>query len=177
MDGRDAATGEKTKMKLNRKDQHRVEEIISEYRGVPGAVVPVLQRIGNTFNYLPEPVLRYMAKATDMPVSELYRVATFYNAFSLEPKGENIIKVCLGTACYVKGGEKILDIVRRKLGLQNGNTTEDLKFSIEIVSCIGCCGQSPVISINDDIYGYLKPSMINDILERYAGAKNGKNKT
>jgi NADH:ubiquinone oxidoreductase subunit E/ferredoxin len=167
----------KTKTKFNRKDKEKVHEIIEEYRDVPGAVVPVLQRISNTFNYLSEPVLRYTAKAMDRPMSELYRLATFYNAFSLEPRGEIIIKVCMGTACYVKGGEKILDTVRRKLGLQNGNTTKDLKFSIEIVSCIGCCGQSPVISVNDDIYGYLKPSMIGDILERYAtGVRNEKNK-
>ena len=84
----------------------------------------------------------------------------------------------MGTACYVKGGEKILDTVRRKLDLKNGNTTKDMKFSVEIVSCIGCCGQSPVISVNSEIYGYLKSSMIGNILERYStGAKNAKIKT
>lgn len=174
--GRDDDISEKTKIKLAHNDKEKVYEIIEEYNELPGAIFPVLQRISSTFNYLPEPVLRYTAKVMDKPMSELYRLATFYNAFSLEPRGETIIKVCLGTACYVKGGEKILDTVRRKLGLQNGNTTKDLKFSIEIVSCIGCCGQSPVIRVNDDIYGYLKTNMVGGILEKYmkSEVKNAK---
>jgi NADH:ubiquinone oxidoreductase subunit E len=175
--GREEDIAAKANAKLAHHDKVRMHRIIEEYKDVPGAMVPVLQRISDTFNYLPEPVIRYTAKVMDRPVSELYRLATFYNAFSLEPRGEIIIKVCLGTACYVKGGEKILDAVRRKLKLQNGNTTKDLRFTVEIVSCIGCCGQSPVISVNGDIYGYLKPGMIGDILERYAaGAGNEKNK-
>ena len=105
-------------------------------------------------------------------MSELYRIATFYNAFSLEPRGQNIVKVCMGTACYVKGGEKLLQKVQRTLGLPDGDTTtKDMKFTVETVSCIGCCGQSPVISVNDDIYGYLKPSMIDNILNRYSTAE------
>ncbi len=167
LEGHEELISEKTKTKLGRKDKEKVHEIIEEYRDVSGAIVPVLQRINSTFNHLPEPVLRLTAKSLDIPSSELYRVATFYNAFSLKPKGENIIKVCLGTACYVKSGEKILNIVRNKLGLQDGDTTEDLKFSVETVSCIGCCGQSPVMSINGDIYGYLKPSKVEGILNKY----------
>ncbi len=164
MEGRNhSADPGKLTTKLSHKDREKVHKIIEEYRDVPGAEVPVLQGISNSFNYLPEPALRCVANETGNSMSKLYRLATFYNAFSLEPKGENIIKVCLGTACYVKGGEKILDTVRRKLGLKDGNTTKDLKFSIEIVSCIGCCGQSPVISVNNEIYGYLKSSMLGDI--------------
>ncbi|NIA16894.1 MAG: 2Fe-2S iron-sulfur cluster binding domain-containing protein [Planctomycetes bacterium] len=175
--GQESSAIERADVKLARNTREKVEEIIEEYKGVPGAVVPVLQRISGTFNYLPEPVLRYTAKVMDKPMSELYRLATFYNAFSLEPRGKVIVKVCLGTACYVKGGSRILDTVRRKLGLQDGNTTKDLKFSTEIVSCIGCCGQSPVISVDGDIYGYLKPGMIDNILERYStGIQNEKNK-
>ena len=170
-------TIERAAMKLPRNMRKTVEEIVEEYKGVPGAVVPVLQKIGGKFNYLPEPVLRYTARAMDWPMSEVYRLATFYNAFSLEPRGQNTLKICLGTACYVKGGAKLLEAVQRKLNLKDGNTTKDMKFTVEIVSCIGCCGQSPVIRVNEDIYGYLKPSMLDDILERYAGAGNGKNKT
>ena len=166
--GEEAGILSKANTKLAHDDKAKMQEIIEKYRDIPGAIVPVLQGISNTFNYLPEPALRYTARVMDKPMSELYRLATFYNAFSLEPRGEIIVKVCMGTACYVKGGEKILDNVRRKLGLQNGNTTKDLKFSVEIVSCIGCCGQSPVISVNGDIYGYLKSSMVGDILEKYA---------
>ena len=170
---------EKGATKLSRKEHEIVEEIIAEYRGVPGAIVPVLQRIGSRFNYLPEPVLRYTAKAMDKPMSELYRLATFYNTFSLEPRGQNTIKVCLGTACYVKGGTKILETIQRKLNLEEGNTTtQDMKYTVEVVSCIGCCGQSPVMSVNGDIYGYLHTNMIDKILTRYdTEVQNGKNKT
>jgi NADH:ubiquinone oxidoreductase subunit E/ferredoxin len=170
-------TIERAAIKLPKNMRETVEEIVEEYKGVPGAVVPVLQQIGGKFNYLPEPVLRYTAKAMDWPMSEVYRLATFYNAFSLEPRGQNILKVCLGTACYVKGGAKLLEAVQRKLNLKDGNTTKDMMFTVEIVSCIGCCGQSPVIGVNEDIYGYLKPSMLDDILQRYVEAGNGKNKT
>ena len=158
---------EKAKTKFKHKDKEKINEIIEEYRGVPGAVVPVLQRIDSTFNYLPEPALRLTAKAIDMPLSEVYRVATFYNAFSLEPKGKNIIRVCMGTSCYVKGGRTILQSMEKKLGIKVGEHTEDLKFSLETVSCIGCCGQSPVISVNDEIYGYFRIDMIDDVLHKF----------
>ncbi len=178
MEGQEGGMAGKANTKIAHHDKVKLHKIFEEYEDTPGAIVPILQRISNTFNYLPEPVLRYTAHELDKPMSELYRIATFYNAFSLKPKGENIVKVCMGTACYVKGGEKILDTVNRRLGLRNGDTTEDFKFSVETVSCIGCCGQSPVMSVNNEIYGYLKPSMVEGILGKYAtGAKNGKIKT
>ena len=144
-----------------------VEEIVEEYKGMPGAVVPCLQRIDEKFNYLPEPVLRHTAKAMDWPMSEVYRLATFYNAFSLEPRGKNIIKVCMGTSCYVKGGRRILQSMQNKLGIKVGQHTEDLRFSLDTVSCIGCCGQSPVISVNNAIYGYFNVNMIDDVLHKH----------
>lgn len=165
--GQDDGIPKKVKTKFNRNDKEKVHKIIEEYRDVPGAVVPVLQRIDSTFNYLPEPALRLTAKAIDMPLSEVHRVATFYNAFSLEPKGKNIIRVCMGTSCYVKGGRRILQSVQNKLGIKVGKHTEDLKFSLETVSCIGCCGQSPVISVNDEIYGYFRVDMIDDVLHKF----------
>ena len=165
--GQEDGISEKAKTKLTRDDKDKIHEIIEDYRDVPGAIVPVLQRIDSRFNYLPEPVLRLTAKAIDMPLSEVHRVATFYNAFSLEPKGENIIKVCMGTSCYVKGGRRILQSIQNKLGIKVGEHTEDLKFSLETVSCIGCCGQSPVISVNDEIYGYFRVNMINDMLHKF----------
>ena len=165
--GQDDGISEKTKIKLARNDKEKVYEIIEEYNELPGAIVPVLQRISSTFNYLPEPVLRLTAKALDMPLSKVHRVATFYNAFSLKPKGKNIIRVCLGTSCYVKGGKRILQIMQDKLGIKVGEHTEDFKFSLETVSCIGCCGQSPVISVNGDIYGYFEVNMIDDVLHKF----------
>jgi NADH:ubiquinone oxidoreductase subunit E/ferredoxin len=165
--GREEDIAGKANTKLTHHDKVKVHEIIKEYRDVPGAIVPVLQRIDSTFNYLPEPVLRLTAKAIDMPLSEVHRVATFYNAFSLEPKGKNRIRVCMGTSCYVKGGRRILQSMQNKLGIKVGQHTEDLRFSLETVSCIGCCGQSPVISVNDEIYGYFKVDMIDDVLHTF----------
>ena len=160
-------TIERATIKLPRNMRETVEEIVEEYKGMPGAVVPFLQRIDEKFNYLPEPVLRYTAKAMDWHMSEVYRLATFYNAFSLEPRGKNIIKVCMGTSCYVKGGRRILQSVQNKLGIKVGQHTEDLRFSLDTVSCIGCCGQSPVISVNNVIYGYFNVNMIDDVLHQY----------
>ena len=111
--------------------------------------------------------MRLTSERLDKPLSEIYRIATFYNAFSLEPKGRNIIRICIGTSCYVKGGQRILETAERKLGIKVGQATKDLKFSLETVSCIGCCGQSPVISVNDEIYGYFEPTMLDDVLQRF----------
>ncbi len=139
--------------------------ILDEYKDMAGSLVPILQRINSTYNYLSEPVLRFVSKRLDIPQSSVYRVATFYNAFSLVPRGENEVKVCMGTACYVKGGKTIQGLVEDKLGVKVGESTPDLKFSLGTVSCIGCCGQSPVMAVNGEIYGYVKPEMVEDILE------------
>ncbi len=154
------------KLKIADEDEMKVVEILEKHRDVPGPVVPVLQDINKTFRYLPEPILRFTADRLEVPISELYRIATFYNAFSLEPKGINVVRICMGTSCYVKGGQRILEAAEKKLGIKVDESTEDLKFSLETVSCIGCCGQSPVISVNDDIYGYFKPDMLDDILNK-----------
>ena len=144
-----------------------VEQILLKHEGQKGSIVPILQEVNNTYNYLPEAVLRLLATGLDRPLSELHRVATFYNAFSLVPRGRNIIKVCMGTACYVKRGEKILETVERKLGIQVDQCTPDGRFSIETVSCIGCCGQAPSLVINDEIYGYLRNDMVEGILDKF----------
>ncbi len=166
--GREGVLPEKRVTRLGKDEEQKLYAILDDFKETPGAVVPVLQRINETFNYLSEPALRFTAKSLHMPLSEVHRLATFYNAFSLQPRGRHIAKVCLGTACYVKGGEKILHSVMSKLGLTDGNTTEDLRYTVETVSCIGCCGQSPVMSVNGSIYGYLKPSMVDGILKRYS---------
>lgn len=154
------------KLKLSDEDEMKVTAIIEKHKDNKGPVVPVLQDINSTFNYLPEDVLRFTADKLDVYLSELYRIATFYNAFSLEPRGRNIVRVCMGTSCYVKGGRRILEAAERTLGIEVDEATEDLKFGLETVSCIGCCGQSPVISFNNDIYGYFKPDMLDDILHK-----------
>jgi len=153
------------KLNITAEDEMRVINIMEKHSDDPGPVVPVLQDINKTFNHLPEDILRLAADKLDVPLSELYRIATFYNAFTFEPKGRNIIRVCMGTSCYVKGGERILETAARKLGIDVDEATEDLKFSLETVSCIGCCGQSPVISLNDEIYGYFKVDMLDKVLD------------
>ena len=167
-DGYEDFVPEKRVVKLDPEDETTVCSILDEYSGVRGSVVPILQKINTAYRYLPEPALRYTAKRLEMPMADLYRVATFYNAFSLTPKGKNSIRVCMGTACYVKGGGRILDVMQKKLGVEVGGNTEDMNFVLETVSCIGCCGQSPVIAVNDDIYGYFEIKNIDDILHKYS---------
>ncbi|MBW8035220.1 MAG: 2Fe-2S iron-sulfur cluster binding domain-containing protein [Planctomycetes bacterium] len=166
-DGYEDFVPEKQSVKLSADEKNMITSIIDDYEDSASAAVPIMQRLSSEYNYLPESALRYTAKQVKIPVSQIHRLATFYNAFSLEPKGKSIIKVCMGTACYVKGGQRILDTVRRKLDLQDSDVTKDLKFSVETVSCIGCCGQSPVMSVDGEIYGYLHPSMIGGILEKH----------
>jgi NADH:ubiquinone oxidoreductase subunit E/ferredoxin len=156
----------KKRAKLAAEDEMKVTEIIEEHKDIQGSVVPILQAINSTFNYLPEPVLRFTSDKLNIPLSQIYRIVTFYNAFSLKPRGRNIVRVCLGTSCYVKGAQRILEAAERKLGIKVDESTEDLKFSLETVSCIGCCGQSPVVSVNDEIYGYFRPDMLDDVLHK-----------
>lgn len=155
------------KVQLDDEGRQRLRQILDEHEAERSAVISVLQGVNKQYKYLPENVLRHVARALDIPLSRVYNIATFYNAFSLTPKGEHIIHVCLGTACYVKGGTKILEAVQRQLDVEVGGTTKDSKFSLETVSCLGCCGQSPVITVNEDIYGYVNQNKVSDILARY----------
>lgn len=155
------------KVQLDDEGHKRLRQILDEHESERSAVISVLQGVNKQYKYLPENVLRHVARALDIPLSRVYNIATFYNAFSLTPKGEHIIHVCLGTACYVKGGTKILEAVQRRLDVGVGETTKDSKFSLETVSCIGCCGQSPVMTVNEDIYGYVSQNKVSDILTRY----------
>jgi NADH:ubiquinone oxidoreductase subunit E len=108
-----------------------------------------------------------IADALDIPVSKVYGVATFYAQFSLTPKGDNIIQVCTGTACYVKGAQKVLDKVIEELGIHSGETTADGKFTIQDTRCLGCCGLAPVMTINEDVYGRVTPAQVKGILDKY----------
>ena len=159
----------RVEIKLEPEEQMKVNKIIEEYRGQRGALVPILQEINSTYNYLPENILRYTSQELDTPLSLIYRLATFYNAFSLKPKGKHTIRVCMGTACYVKGGDRILEAFERELNIKVGETTIDLAFTLETVNCVGCCGQSPVVTIGEDIYGYMEPVKVRDVLEKYNG--------
>lgn len=158
---------EKEEIKLSNEDLQKVRKIISNYKEKKGILIPLIQDINKEYRYLPAEVLRYIAKELGYPLSQIYQLATFYNAFSLVPKGDNIIHVCLGTACYVKGGARILSTLERELNIKVGETTKDMKFSLETVNCLGCCGQSPLVKVNEDIYGYVKQEKATGILKRY----------
>ncbi len=147
-----------------------IEGVLDQYRGRESAPVPVLLAVNANYGYLPADVLRTTSAGLDVPMSQIYSLATFYNALSLRPRGRRMIRVCLGTACYVKGGAKLLEAVERELGIRVGETTDDLEFSLETVSCLGCCGQSPIITVDEDIYGYVKLKDIGKILNKYREA-------
>ncbi|MBO5767875.1 MAG: NADH-quinone oxidoreductase subunit NuoE [Clostridia bacterium] len=144
-----------------------LEAYISENLDVKGALIPVMQKAQELFGYLSFETMELISERMDVPVSEIYGVATFYALFSLKPKGEYIISVCTGTACYVKGAQAVLDEVKKQLGIESGETTEDGKFSIQDTRCLGCCGLAPVMTINNDVYGRLDPADVKDILAKY----------
>jgi len=162
---------EKVEIKLEPEDLEKTKSVIEEYKGERGALVPVLQGINATYNYLPENVLRYISKELDIPLSLIYRVATFYNAFSLKPIGKHKITVCLGTTCHVKGAPRIVDTLERELGIKTGETTEDMNFTLETVNCLGCCGLAPVMTIDEDLYGKVTLAKIPKVIEQYTEIK------
>jgi len=155
--------------KLPKNDRTVVEDIIEKYRDMRGNLMPVLQTLNEQFKYLPEPILRSIAKDMDVSLSEIFRIATFYNAFSLEPRGKIIISVCLGTACHVKGASDILAKFEEELGIKSGETTEDKTFTLDAVRCIGCCGLAPVLTINEDVHGLMTKKRVPELIEHYRG--------
>jgi NADH:ubiquinone oxidoreductase subunit E len=145
----------------------RLNEILEEYQYKDGGLIPVLQIAQGLFGYLPENVLRHIATGMDKPYSEVAGVVGFYSFFSTQPRGENVIRVCLGTACYVRGGKQVLDALKKELAIDVGETTDDKTFSLEIARCFGACGLAPAIMINDDVHQRVKPARIKQILAPY----------
>ena len=145
----------------------KVDEIIDAHKGKPGCLIPVLEECQGVTGYLPVELQEYISKALNIPGSTIYGVVTFYSFFSMVPKGRHIIKVCLGTACYVRGTKTIMKVLVDKLGLQVGQTTEDRRFSLEAVRCLGACGLAPVMVVDEDTHGGLTLDRIENILDRY----------
>ena len=141
--------------------------IIAEHKGQDGALIPVLHKAQEVYGYLPIEVQTMIADGLEVPLAEVYGVVTFYTQFSLNPKGEYKIGVCLGTACYVKGAQAVLDEIAKQLGIGAGECTDDGIFSLEASRCIGACGLAPVMNINDDVYGKLTPDQVAGILAKY----------
>lgn len=142
-------------------------EIIDAHKEQKGALMPVLQQAQELYGYLPIEVQTIIAQGLDVSLEEVYGVVTFYSQFSLYPKGEYKISVCLGTACYVKGAGDVFDKLAQRLGVQSGECTPDGKFSLEACRCIGACGLAPVLTVNDEVYGKLTVDDVDDILAKY----------
>lgn len=140
---------------------------IDEQKGKQGPLMPIMQKAQELFGYLSLETQSLIAEALEIPVSEVYGVATFYAQFSLEPKGDYVISVCTGTACYVKGAQAILDKIEAILGITDGQTSGDGLFTIQNARCIGCCGLAPAMTINEHVYGKVTPDQIPAILESY----------
>lgn len=147
--------------------EEELKKVIEAHREEPGGVMPVLQEAQRIFGYLPEEALILIAQGLDVPLSELYSVASFYAQFSFNPKGVHQVSVCLGTACYVKGAQEVLEAVEQKLGIRTGTITRDGRFSLDATRCIGACGLAPVMTVGSDVYGRLTPDQVGPILDKY----------
>lgn len=145
----------------------RLDDTIESLKGQPGAVMPALHEAQEIYGYLPMEVQKKIADGLGVSLEEVYGVSTFYSQFSLTPKGKYHISVCLGTACYVKGSDKVLDQLTTRLGIQPEECTEDGLFSLTACRCIGACGLAPVMTVNEDVYGRLVPEDVADILAKY----------
>jgi NADH:ubiquinone oxidoreductase subunit E len=145
----------------------RLDELLNEYRGKPGALIPVLQTAQAMFGYLPETALKRISLSLDKSYSEVAGVVGFYSFFSTVPRGYHLIRVCLGTACYVRGGKRILDTLKNELGIDVGQTTPDRMFTLEVARCFGACGLAPTMMIDNDVIQRVKPMKLRAILELY----------
>lgn len=145
----------------------QLQEIIDKYKNENGPLIPILQGAQEVYGYLPAHVIKHISKAIRVPVARIYGVVTFYAQFRLTPMGRNLINICLGTACHVRGGAKIVETIEKELKIKDGATTEDGRFTLEVIACIGACGLAPVISINNEVHGRLSPDKIAGILAKY----------
>ncbi len=150
----------------NNVDLSLLAPILKKYQSQEGALITMLQELQKVYGYLPEVVLTHLSQEVKVPLSQIYGVVTFYAQFYLTPRGRNIIRVCRGTACHVRGGSRILEAVEREVGITEGETTPDLEYSLETVACIGACALAPTMVINEKTYGKLTSKKVMEILSR-----------
>ena len=146
----------------------RLDGVIAEYRSKPGGLIPALQIAQGIFGYLPEKVLKRVALGLNKSYSEVAGVVGFYAFFSTQPRGRHMIRVCLGTACYVRGGKQVLEAMKKELGIDVGQTTPDRMFTLEVARCFGACGLAPAVNVDDDIHQRVKPARVGEILDKYS---------
>jgi NADH-quinone oxidoreductase subunit E/NADP-reducing hydrogenase subunit HndA len=156
------------KVKISESNFLKIKEICESFDNNPGELINILHKTQESFGFLPEEVQQVVADCLGIPVGRVYGVVSFYSFFTMKPKGKYAISVCLGTACYVKGAEKILDALKSELKISEGGVTEDGKFSLDVLRCVGACGLAPVMTINGKTYGRLVPEHVKEILAEYA---------
>ena len=147
--------------------REKISQVIAEYRSRPGSLIQILHLTQGIYGYLPIDIQRFVAEKLNLPLSEVYGVTTFYSFFSTKPRGEYTIRVCLGTACYVRGGLEICKRMSQTLGVEVGGTTSDSKFTLEVTRCIGACGLAPAMMINDQVMRQVNPDKLKRILSMY----------
>jgi len=146
---------------------NELNKIIEEYKVEPGGIIPLLEEAQDFLGYLPINIQKQISDKTNIPLSKIYGIVTFYSIFTMTPRGKHTIKVCLGTACYVRGGKKNAEIIEKEFRVKPGETTIDRRFTYETVRCLGACGLAPVIVVDGEVYGRVKPSKVKEILEQY----------
>ena len=145
----------------------KIIEVLKKHNNDKALLVDILQDIQTAIGYLPKEAIEETAAGLDIPLSRVFSVATFFKAFSLTPRGRNLISVCLGTACHVRGADKVLAGIEEQLGIKNGETTKDLRFTLETVNCVGACALGPVVIVGDDYHGEMTPEKISSVLKEY----------
>lgn len=161
---------ESPRVELESSHRETVGNILARHKNQQGPLMPILQEVNTALNYFPESVLQYIAQETGYPLSHIYRIATFYGAFSVVPRGRHVINVCMGTTCYVRGGERLMEKVSDLLAIQPDQTTPDMKFTLKSVRCIGCCGLAPAIMVGGEFYGKLTRKDLPGIVRKYREA-------
>ena len=144
-----------------------VSKVLKKHKKDKSLLVDILQDVQSSIGYLPQEALEAVAEGLEVPVSRVYSVATFFKAFSLTPRGRNLINVCMGTACHVRGSDKVLASIEKQLGIKKGETTKDLKFTLETVNCVGACALGPVVIVGEDYHGEMTPEGVTNVLKEY----------
>ena len=156
--------------------EEKVEEIIREYDSSRESLISILQDVQSEYRYLPESILKLVARKLGLPLIQVYGVATFFKAFSLKPRGKHLLSVCLGTACHVRGAPAVLDEVERKLCIEPGETSEDMQFTLETVNCLGACALGPIMVMDGEYHGQMVPGKVQATINRYKKSPRGEKK-
>jgi len=145
-----------------------LDAVIEDGKDKPGSLIPVMEEAQMILGFLPEIVLKRIGRGLDIPISRVFGVATFYSFFTMTPRGKHTVRVCLGTACYVRGGKRIAEMIEKEFGVKEGGTTDDRLFTYETVRCLGACGLGPVVVVDDEVHGRVKPTKVREILQQYS---------